>query len=80
MVWEIRLRTFHQKGRLLKHLLHALEKWIQTWIYARMPLQYSSNTLGNKEIVGECYLMSACDGEDFMLAIAVESGPFDNWI
>jgi hypothetical protein len=44
-----------------------------------MVLQYSSNMLGYKEIVGECYSMSACDREDFMFAITVESGPFDNW-
>jgi hypothetical protein len=76
---ERRLQTFRQKIWLLKHLLHALEKRIQTWIYTRMVLQYSSNMLGYKEIVGDCYSMSACDREDFMFAITVESGPFDNW-
>jgi hypothetical protein len=73
-------QTFRQKPGLLKHLLYALEERIETWVYARMSLQYSSNMFRDKEVVSESYSMTACHGEDFVLAIAVESGPFDSWV
>ena len=38
---------------------------------------YTSDVFEDVELIGECDAVAGCDGEDFMLAVAVEGCPLD---